>query len=249
MIKTKARYIHGSEDSTDLDVVYVVDGELPSFGDCKNFCDSDYSENRNLIQIEDGCVVACYKGTPDEINNSLLRTYNLHNQNCPLLIEHTLPRNKYLKYVRSVRIILSHFSRSCLRTKIKEALRSSWKTRLSVLREIVSSDIDFSSLNKNLSIEDIKKVIAFQIGQSLGLMMNMELYTKSEISNSFPWTKPYLYRETESVWKDSNLSKMLYEFILYLEDLKIKCDEDSIVTFIDENATITINLIKEKIIK
>ena len=70
-----ARYIHGSENSTDLDVIYVVD-ELPSLQECKTFC-SDKDENRNLITVENGIVTSVYKGTPDEVNNSLLRTYNL----------------------------------------------------------------------------------------------------------------------------------------------------------------------------
>ena len=31
-----ARYIHGSQDSIDRDVLYIVD-RLPSFGDCVDF--------------------------------------------------------------------------------------------------------------------------------------------------------------------------------------------------------------------
>lgn len=72
-----AKYIHGSEDSTDIDVHYVFD-EMPSYQECKKFCDSDKSENRNIITIKNGIVTGCYKGTVDEINNALIETYPLH---------------------------------------------------------------------------------------------------------------------------------------------------------------------------
>lgn len=51
-----ARYIHGSEDSVDTDVYYVVD-ELPSFQECKEWCDSKKDENANLITIIDGIEI------------------------------------------------------------------------------------------------------------------------------------------------------------------------------------------------
>ena len=49
------RYIHGSADSTDLDVVYVFE-EIPSFEECQLFCRSDPKENRNIIVVRDGIV-------------------------------------------------------------------------------------------------------------------------------------------------------------------------------------------------
>lgn len=82
-MKTLYRYIHGSEDSTDVDVVYVVD-EIPSLSEAKAFCSpDDKKENRNLIVVKDGIVTDCYKGTVDEINNSLLNTYYKHEQTDP----------------------------------------------------------------------------------------------------------------------------------------------------------------------
>ena len=41
------RYIHGSEDSLDLDVFYVFDF-LHDINECKRFCSEDDTENRNI---------------------------------------------------------------------------------------------------------------------------------------------------------------------------------------------------------
>ena len=192
-----AKYIHGSEDSTDVDVVYVVD-ELPDKIECKRFCSADSNENRNLIVIRDGIVSEVYKGTVDEVNNALLSTYFLHEQSSPLLVKHHVERIPSLKYVRGVRIILSHLSRSQYRMRVKNALHGSWSERLQTLLDIDIALIDFTTLNKNMSREDILKTIAFQIAQMDGLMHNMEIYTKRDAAEAFPILKQFLYRDPNS---------------------------------------------------
>lgn len=205
-----ARYIHGSEDSTDLDVIYVVD-ELPSLQECKTFC-SDKEENRNLITVENGIVTSVYKGTPDEVNNSLLRTYNLHKQDYPLLVTRFVQRDAHIKAIRAVRGILSHLSRSMFRPEIKNALRGSWNVRIETLQMIYDhfDEIDFDSLQNNMSGDDVKKLIAFQIGQVIALTDFVELYTKSEIASYFTDLKPYLYRNSTD---NENLKEYLFLFI------------------------------------
>lgn len=174
-----AKYIHGSENSIDTDVMYVVD-ELPSLQECKVFC-SDKDENRNLIVIEDGIVTKCYKGTPDECNNSLFATYKLHQQSDELLVTRTVDRDKRLKTIRALRGILSHLSRTSYRPQIKEALRSEdWDFRVDVLRSIDLTTIDFDYIQNNMSGADIKKLIAFQIVQTAALWNGVEIYTKNE---------------------------------------------------------------------
>ena len=106
---TGIKYIHGSADSLDKDIHYVFD-ELPPLNDCKVFCSTDPNENRNIIVIKDGEVVQCYKGTIDEVNNAIFRTYSLHEQSSPLLITHNIKRDAKLKAIRAVRIILSHMA-------------------------------------------------------------------------------------------------------------------------------------------
>ena len=71
------RYIHGSADSTDRDVVYVFE-QMPPFQECQLFCNGDPEENRNIIVVEDGIVTRCFKGNPDEVNNAVRTTYPLH---------------------------------------------------------------------------------------------------------------------------------------------------------------------------
>jgi hypothetical protein len=205
-----ARYIHGSEDSTDLDVIYVVD-ELPSLQECKTFC-SDKEENRNLITVENGIVTSVYKGTQDEVNNALLDTYKLHEQEYPLLVERKVERDVHIKAIRAVRGILSHLSKSMFRPEIKNALRGSWSVRIETLQMIYDhfDEIDFDSLQNNMSGDDVKKLIAFQIGQVLALTDFVELYTKSEIASYFTDLKPYLYRNSTD---NENLKEYLFLFI------------------------------------
>lgn len=209
------RYIHGSGDSTDVDVHYVFD-EMPNFQTCKAFADEDKTENRNIITIENGIVTHCYKGTIDEINNGLLDTYSLHHQEYPLLVTRRVERNIEIKFIRAIRGILSHLSRCQYRSSIKQALRSNWTSRITTLNDIDFSSIDFSSLNKNnnLSELDIKKVIAFQIGQCLGLINGKEFYSKDSIANEYPELRKYLYRENNSDVKD--LQKYLHILLDFL---------------------------------
>lgn len=192
-----AKYIHGSEDSLDTDIYYVIN-ELPSFSECRAFCSSNKEENRNLIVIKKGIVIDCFIGTIDEINNALIDTYHLHEQEYPLLITRRVSRDIPLKAIRASRGILSLLSRTQYRSKIKEALKSSWTIRLQTLSEIDFEKIDFTKLEKQGTTEDIKKVIAFQLGQILGLLEGREFYTKSSISKHYPLLKPYLYREVNS---------------------------------------------------
>lgn len=190
-------YIYGSEDSTDVDIAYIVD-ELPSLQECKKFCSSDKNENRNLITIDNGIITKCYKGTIDELNNAILDTYNLHKQTTELLINRKVNRDIPLKLIRSIRAMLSHLSRSQYRKEIKLALRSNWTTRLETLDNIRLETIDFDNLNNNMSKEDILKIFAFQIGQCRPLILaNKEYYTKSEIMNDSTYNsmlKIYLKR-------------------------------------------------------
>lgn len=204
------KYIHGSEDSTDVDVFYAFN-ELPSKEECKKFCSADPTENRNIIVVKNGIVSACYKGTADECNNSLLRTYELHNQEFPLIIEHPVKRDITAKVVRAIRIILSNISRSHYRVQIKKALISPFVDRINVLKNIDCSTIDFSTLRHSMTREDILKVMAFQIGQTLALIKGKELYTKSEVAKMYPSLKQFLYRDKNSNLND--LNKALNEFL------------------------------------
>lgn len=227
-------YIYGSEDSTDIDIAYIVD-ELPSLQECKKFCSEDKNENRNLITINNGVITNCYKGTVDELNNAILDTYKLHEQNTELLINRKIERDIPLKLIRSIRAMLSHLSRSQYRKEIKLALRSNWTTRLETLDNIKLNTIDFDNINNNMSREDILKLFAFQIGQCRPLILsNTEYYTKREIMDDLAYNnmlKLYLKRIPYTLVDD--LDYMMHVLITNIkyyfpyEDI-----DDNTVTFI-----------------
>ena len=186
------RYVHGSQDSTDLDVVYVMD-ELPPFVECQRFCSADPLENRNIIVIRDGIVAACFKGLPDEVNNALLATWPLHAQTHPLLITRRVERDVFLKDITATRKLLSALTGTSLRAQIKAALRGGWPERIAALAALDLTQIDFDHI-RGWRREDLLKSMAFQVGQALGLHRGAELYTKAAIAGHFPALKPYLQR-------------------------------------------------------
>ena len=191
------RYIHGSGDSTDLDVMYVFD-EMPSFKACYDFCCADPGENRNIIVVRDGIVAECFKGIRDEVNNALRTTYPLHRQDYPLLIERSVPRDVYLKDITVTRKVMSPLTASPLRRQMKEALRGDWHQRIAALRELRLTEIDFD-LVKKWNREDLLKSMAFQLGQGIGLHRGVELYTKADIAAEIPELRSYLYRQAEEL--------------------------------------------------
>lgn len=212
------RYIYGSGNSLDTDMVYLVDQMPGSIAECKAFCDTmkHANENLNIAVIEGGVISKCFKGTVDELNNAIYCTYRLHEQDTKLIIDHMVERDVYLKVIRSVRSILSHFSKSCLRVEIKKALKGTWEDRLYALRDISlldNDEVDFDSLNPNMSGRDVMKLVAFQIGQCRGLFDGVELYTKNEIGERYAVLKKYLGRESDD-WK--SLSLELHDFYLRL---------------------------------
>lgn len=211
------RYIHGSEDSTDLDVVYVFD-YVPSLEECKKFCVSKVSENGNIIVVKNGIVVFSYKGSVDEVNNALFNTYTLHEQEFPLVIEQTVQRDLILKDIKVIRKILSSLSKTKYRSEIKAALRGDWKAKLNTLKKIDYSSIDFSSVPKTTKI-DILKSFAFQVGQALALHDGSELYTKKAIADYFPKLEDYLYRKETDI---KVLVEYIHSFVTLMESLPIE---------------------------
>ena len=222
-------YTHGSADSVDNDVVYVLE-EIPEFNKCKMFCASLYG-NPNLIHIKDGVVDWCYKGSADEVNNALYHTIPLHLENKDNPIKRTVERDVCLKVIRATRGIISHLSRSQYRETIKSALRGSLEERLEAIKMIADNmeNIDFDSLNHNMSGADILKLIAFQIGQTLSLIDGIELYTKVDIANYLPVLGGFLYRERNPHLK--SLEIMLLTFVEKVRQLGIVDCGDRIVEY------------------
>ena len=102
---------HGSKDSLDHDV-YVIFDHIPSFKEAKSYCQSLTGMNPNILVIQDGVVSWSFKGTEDECNNSLFYTYHLHEQDQEIPVTRIVERDLDLKLVRTVRGLLSYFSRT-----------------------------------------------------------------------------------------------------------------------------------------
>ena len=130
------RYVHGSADSTDLDVMYVFP-QMPDAVECQRFCNEDLRENRNIIVVENGVVQSCFKGYPDEVNNALLSTYTLHAQEYPLLIRRPVPRDIFQKDLMATRKVMSYLTSSDLRSRMKAALRGDWHQRIAAMGSCV----------------------------------------------------------------------------------------------------------------
>lgn len=211
------RYIHGSGDSTDLDVVYIMD-EMPSFVDCQHFCAMDSAENRNIAVIRDGVVTESFKGRPDEVNNALFTTYPLHTQQYPLLITRKLPRDVILKDIGAVRKMISLLTKTSLRPQIKKALHGGWTARILTLKAVLLDGPELETI-PTMPKTDVLKSYAFQIGQAMGLHMGIELYTKADIAKQFPKLRPYLYREVCTM---ENLQTMLSEYLEILSGMDVE---------------------------
>lgn len=209
------RITFGSHNSLDIDVVYLFN-KLPTLQECKIFC-SEKEENRNIVVIEDGCVIQSYKGTIDEMNNVILDTFNLHKQELDTNpITKRLERDVYLKNIRTIRGLLSQLSRTQYREIIKAALKGTWKQKISALEKIDLTKIeDFGKT----SLIEAYKFIAFQLGQTMALVKGVEVYTKDGISNLYPSLKPYLQRIETDLYA---LQKTFDEYVKYLKSLKIK---------------------------
>lgn len=195
-------YIHGSADSLDVDVFFVIDNlHALNSNEQKKLC-YDLSaahgsmSNGNLITIVDGYVTNVYKGTVDEVNNSLLATYFLHDQKFPMPIKGPVKRDKALKALRTLRGVLSHCSRTQFREVIKKALHSTdLRSRISAMCQIRFAEIsDFTKT----PAQEVYKFMAFQLAQALALINdNQEIFTKKQAAH---WLELY----------DSVLVDMIY---------------------------------------
>ena len=204
--KLKKYQIFGSENSTDYDVIVFVD-EIPKIIDdahtlCKIYNEqlskilTDKPLNSNLAVINGGIISDVHKGTQDEVNNALYYTYDHHTQHHLNMVYRPLERDIDQKLLRVFRCILSFFSRSYLREKIKPALRGDLYMKIDVMKLIdFTTDKNFNS--KKESLEDILKVVSFQYGQLFSLLDGNEKdsYTKNGIIKNYPQLSNMLNRK------------------------------------------------------
>lgn len=193
--------VFGSEDSVDCDVMVFVDVigsvaesklELAKYADLIQPL-YDKPVNVNLAIVSDGIVTEVFKGTPDEVNNSLFSTYHLHKQIHPRMVLRFVPRNPGIKALRSMRAILSFISRTQYRGPVKTALVGTATDKYELLRDIRLAHISDLG-HKNTNLIDFYKMLAFQMGQSFLLNFGIEAYTKKAIAQHCPELEPFLLR-------------------------------------------------------
>ena len=222
--KTQYEFVFfGSEDSTDIDIMFFIDNPL-KIEECRVLAKElkfalglKYSDV-NLCSVKCGYVNWCYKGTIDEVNNMIATTYKLHKQAHPCPIYEFMPRNINIKIHRVFRGILSHLSRTEFRPEIKKALRNIDNIKLvsEVLSKIkLSKIIDLKKNNSNLV--NFYKFLGFQIGQVYGLIDYVELYTKIDIANKYPELTELLYRKSFDI---NRLDTILENFMIKINTVK-----------------------------
>lgn len=225
-------YIFGSENSTDYDVIVSVSDIPQNIDEAHNICKywndklssllTDKPLNCNLGIFKNGTLVDCFKGTCDELINCIYYTYSNHKQHFPNPIKSPINRDIDEKILRVSRFLITFYSRTDLRSKIKLALRGDLKMKLDVLKQIdFIKMIDFTG--KKEKVEDIYKVIAFQFGQVFSLIdgHESESYTKNGIIKNYPNLSNIINRGTISNNDLKILNEYLERFINLLE-IKIK---------------------------
>lgn len=220
-------YTHGSEDSLDVDIYFDIH-HLKNFSFeqkkvlCKQLSD-EHQANGNLICIEDGQVVDVFKGTIDEVNNSLLDTYCLHQQKFPNPIHVRKERDVVLKWVRVIRGILSHCSRTKYRVLVKKAINSnSINDRLAAISQIDFTQIDDFVKNPK---SEVYKFVVFQMAQYIGLLEGIEVFTKSDADNFIGNNnaRALLYRQ--KIEDISVLNNLVQSLLVMVPEYDIKFNE------------------------
>jgi len=156
--------------------------------------------NCNLGVYGMGQIIAVFKGTYDEVNNSVYKTYNRHQQFFTLNIKAPYDRTnsdffKHLKLKRCYRFLLSFYSRVPeLREDIKLALKGDFIKRHEVLSKIrFSTHKEFPK--KKEKVIDIYKVIAFQLAQTICLFNGVEIFSKEGALSFYPQLANPIWRQ------------------------------------------------------
>lgn len=223
-------YKFGSKQSLDNDLLYIVDC-IGTIEECKKMAENlqeTSDDDINFAVLENRQLVNVYKGTPDEVNNSLFKTFfNFEQYYNERPVDLTI-RNVSLKISRCLRIIMSFLSRTSDRKNIKNLLKS--ENVFYQLKYLF--DFNFENINdfnkKNFTTEQIYKKIFFQIGQTMTLINGIEVYSKKGIINHYDVFEKYLMLQTEidenskrqlNFWKD----QLCLDIKRYFNYLDITC--------------------------
>lgn len=186
---------HGSPDSVDRDVVYLVMGghQLPTDAALVSFARSKPTEDVNVALVRDGRIVEVWRGLPAELHNALLVTLPLRGASVPQgLSLNPQPRCAVEKLLHTVQWITISVRRSPVyRDRAVAALRSG-----GVVEAVrLCSTVDVA---QTLLDVDARKQLAFVVAQTHALLQGRELYTKRALADAFPALEPHLMRHPEA---------------------------------------------------
>ena len=201
--------LFGSKSSIDYDAMVFIESIPDSVEVCKDMCEKYDKEifeilkshnyplkkvNSNLAVVENGILIDIHKGMICECNNSIYLTYKNFQQIHPNQISKLVSRDVDLKILRCYRILLSFLSRTSYREDVKKSLRGNLSQKINVLININYENIDFG--NRNGKPIDIWKSLAFQVGQTLLLTKDIEVYSKEEICTYIPSLSGFIMRDS-----------------------------------------------------
>jgi hypothetical protein len=185
------RVVHGSLDSVDLDVIYLLPcsvGRLPLGSELAEFQKQHPDEDVNfaVFDPETHHVVDCVRGVPSECCNMLLKTTE-----CSFLERMERSTGEKLLDCLQKSVILIRRC-PCVREEAISCLRAN--SAQTMVRLIQKMDVKELSLSA-----DQGKQLAFMWGQVAGLMLKgAELYDKTSLVEHFPFLRPVLYRKSLS---------------------------------------------------
>ena len=181
------RVVHGSEDSVDLDVIYLYKGKLPSNAEFVKFQKENEEEDVNFgLLNDDGVVIDCMKGVPSEVHNMIL--CNGRSLDGVPIKREAMKRGCAEKLLDSFQKLVIMVRRcQAYREEAIQCLRSNQISKMITLAQ----SIDFRKIELDTNEQ---KTIAFFLTQSIALAKGEELYTKAALKKAFPQAGNLLYR-------------------------------------------------------
>ena len=233
------RVVHGSPDSSDVDLMLLVD-RLPTQQEQKEQELLHPNTDLNYAVVgEEGAVLDVLHGLPDEVHCQLRRT--ARGEEPPPQLSRSPPqRCVELKLVACVQKLLVCTRRIPKhRSEVVEALRrNDVAAGVRALR-----GIRFADCADSLRL-DLRKVVAFQLAQTLALTQGLQLYTKGELCEFAPRIRPLLYREEASA--DLSALDELSEQLFSLP-LKLQRHRDLLTVTLAANPPVTMQLQKNRV--
>jgi hypothetical protein len=193
MISNSQIIFHGSVDSLDCDAFVIVD-KIPQrheADETRKLLRQERNIDANFITIKDGLVSESYLGLKDEANNGICLTFDDFKQYIKNPIKHLVQRDVAIKWLRVIRGILTFCSRTQHRDIVKSALRGHLNEKLKALH-IIAKDLP-TSFQKSTK-EDVYKFIAFQSIQYLGLLEDIEIFSKQKAIEFYCDSLPFINR-------------------------------------------------------